>query len=326
MKSILVTGGAGYIGSHTAKLLHKQGYQPVVFDNLSMGHEWAVKWGPLIEGDLNNREQIGKALEDYQIDAVIHFAASAYVGESVENPRKYFRNNVANSINLLEAMDDAGVRKIVFSSTCALYGNPEKLPLDETHREDPINPYGDTKLFVERMLKWYGEANGLDWTALRYFNASGADPDGEIGEDHDPETHLIPLVIYAATGKLKQLKVFGTDYDTPDGTAIRDYIHVNDLAEAHLAALNKLGNGTDSNIYNLGTGKGHSVMEVIRSVEKITGLKVPFEETSRRAGDPPELVADSGLAQSELGWIPNFQKLDDIVKTAWHWHQKHHGS
>ncbi len=323
VKSILATGGAGYIGSHTAKLLHQQGYQPVVFDNLRMGHEWAVKWGPFIKGDLYDKECVSKALVDYQIDAVIHFAASAYVGESVENPRKYFRNNVANSMNLLEAMDDAGVRNIVFSSTCALYGNPEKLPLDEKHKKEPINPYGDTKLMVEKMLKWYGEAFGLNWIALRYFNASGADPDNEIGEDHDPETHLIPLIIYAATGKIKQLKVFGTDYNTPDGTAIRDYIHVNDLAQAHLAALKKLGNGMGCKIFNLGTGKGNSVMEVIQSVEKITGLKVPFEAAPRRAGDPPELVADSCLAQRELGWRPNFQELDDIVKSAWDWHQTH---
>ncbi len=326
MKSILLTGGAGYIGSHTAKLLCQKGYRPVVFDNLSIGHQWAVNRGPFVKADLADKDQIRQTLEDYEIEAVVHLAASAYVGESMENPRKYFRNNVVNSTNLLEAMDDAGVKKIVFSSTCALYGNPETLPLTESHRKHPINPYGDSKLFVEHMLKWHGEVYGLNWTALRYFNAGGADPDCEIGEDHDPETHLIPLVIYAALGKIKQLKVFGTDYETPDGTAIRDYIHVNDLASAHLAALEKLDKKSTENVFNLGTGIGNSVKEVIKSVEKITGLKVPFQESPRRMGDPPALVADSQLARNKLGWVPSCQSLDDIVETAWNWHKKHHCS
>jgi UDP-arabinose 4-epimerase len=314
-------GGAGYIGSQTAKRVAQAGLKPVVFDNLVHGHRWAVKWGPFVEGDLTDGTLIRDVLEQYQVTAIVHFAAYAYVGESVTNPRKYFRNNVTGTLNLLDAMLDAGVRDIVFSSTCATYGEPSVVPIDEHHPQSPVNPYGETKLAIERALFWYQRAYPIRFAALRYFNAAGADPDGEIGEDHDPETHLIPLAIDAARGG-KSLEIYGTDYATPDGTAIRDYIHVQDLADAHLAALDKLRGGAGRLFVNLGTGRGHSVREVVAAVEKVSGKKVPVRESGRRAGDPPELVADPRLAADVLGWQARIPSIDTIVQHAWRWKER----
>ena len=317
---ILVTGGAGYIGSHTAKLLAASGHTPIVFDDLTQGHDWAVKWGPLERGSLGDQGRLREVFTSQKVEAVVHFAASALVGESMSQPTKYFRNNTVATLNLLDAMRDAGVATIVFSSTCATYGDPVRVPIDETHPQAPVNPYGESKLMVEKILRWYGSAYGLKWIALRYFNAAGADPDGEIGEDHDPETHLLPLVIGAALGTRPPVKVFGTDYPTPDGSAIRDYVHVMDLADAHLRALERLGNGTASQAINLGTGQGHSVRSVIETVNRVGGKKVPFEQASRRAGDPPELVAAPGRAREVLGWSCRYAALDVIVEHAWKWH------
>jgi UDP-glucose-4-epimerase GalE len=316
--SILIVGGAGYIGSQTAKRVAQAGFEPVVFDNLIYGHRWAVKWGPLVEGDLADGALIRRVLEQHAVTAVVHFAAFAYVGESVVNPRKYYRNNLAGTLNLLDAMLDVGVRDIVFSSTCATYGVPRKVPIAEDHPQAPVNPYGETKLAVERVLQWYQRAYPLRFAALRYFNAAGADPDGEVGEDHDPETHLIPLAIEAALGG-NPLQIYGTDYPTPDGTAIRDYIHVQDLADAHVAALERLQGGTRDLFVNLGTGRGHSVREVIAAVERASGKKVPARESDRRAGDPPELVADARLAGDVLGWKPRIPNIETIVEHAWRW-------
>ena len=320
--SILIVGGAGYIGSHTAKLVAQTGQRPVVFDNLVYGHRAAVKWGPFVEGDLADAALIDRVLKEHKITAAIHFAAYAYVGESVTNPRKYFRNNVVNTLNLLDALVDNGVRDIVFSSTCATYGEPIKVPIAEDHPQRPVNPYGETKLAVEKMLHWYQQAYGLRFAALRYFNAAGADPEGDSGEDHDPETHLIPLAIDAALGRRGALDIYGTDYPTPDGTAIRDYIHVVDLADAHLLALDRLQKGVERLQLNLGTGTGSSVREVIAAVEKATGRKVPVREVGRRAGDPPALVADSTLAAQVLGWKPKLSQIDTIVEHACRWHQR----
>ena len=318
---VLVTGGAGYIGSHTAKLLARSGFEPVVLDNLSTGHRWAVKWGPMIEGDLSDAGLIREVIGAYKVRAVIHFAASAYVGESMKSPRKYFRNNVANALNLLESLIDMGVGYAVFSSTCSTYGIPRKVPISENHFQDPINPYGESKRMVERLLHWYGTAYGLRWMALRYFNAAGADPDGEIGEEHDPETHLIPIAIEAALGERPSVEVYGTDYPTPDGTAVRDYIHVTDLAEAHVLALRYLLAGKNSIALNLGTGRGHSVREVTEAVERVTGRPVPVREAARRAGDPPALVANAAKAGRILRWKPKYSSLERIVETAWRWRQ-----
>lgn len=317
---VLVTGGAGYVGSHAAKALACSGFQPVVLDNMAAGHSWAVRWGPMVVGDLANIGLLQRILREYQVEAVIHFAANAYVGESVDDPRKYFRNNVANTMNLLEAMLDTGVRYFVFSSSCAVYGIPKTIPIPEDHALCPVNPYGDSKLFVERMLHWNGKAYGLRWMALRYFNAAAADPGGEIGEQHEPETHLIPLAIQAALGQRSFLEIYGTDYATPDGTAIRDYVHVMDLAEAHVLGLKHLCNGGKNVALNLGTGRGHSVREVILAVERVSGRRVPVRETSRRPGDPPVLVADARKAADVLGWQPQYTDLDSIVKGAWQWH------
>ena len=320
--SILIVGGAGYIGSQTAKAVAKAGLEPVIFDNLVYGHRWAARWGPLVEGDIADRALVDRVLQEHRVTAVIHFAAYAYVGESVKHPRKYFQNNVTGTLALLDAMVDHGVRDIVFSSTCATYGEPIRVPMGEDHPQKPINPYGESKLAVERILHWYQGAYDLRYAALRYFNAAGADPDGEIGEDHDPETHLIPLAIGAALGRGPELQIFGTDYPTPDGTAIRDYIHVADLAEAHLLALGRLERGDQALALNLGTGKGHSVREVVTSVEKISGRKVPRVEVARRAGDPPALVADATYATRILGWRPKYQELDTIVAHAFQWAER----
>ena len=316
---ILVTGGAGYVGSHACKALAKAGYRPVVYDNLSRGHRAAVRWGPLVEGKLHDRPRLAEAMRSHRVSAVMHFAAFAYVGESVTDPEIYYTNNVGGTLALLGAMRDAAVRTLVFSSTCAVYGVPDAVPIRETTAKAPLNPYGETKLAIERTLHWYAGAYGLNYAALRYFNAAGADPDGEIGEDHDPETHLIPLVLRAALGAGKPVEIYGTDYPTPDGTAIRDYIHVTDLADAHVRALADLGAGGDSGALNLGTGRGHSVREVVAAVERVAGRMVPRREVARRPGDPPELVADPALANSRLGWRPMHSDIDTIVRTALAW-------
>jgi UDP-glucose-4-epimerase GalE len=322
MSSVLVTGGAGYIGSHTCKALHAAGFTPVTVDNLVYGHREAVRWGPLIEGDIGDRELITQVIRDHAITAVIHFAAYAYVGESMQQPEKYFSNNVLKTLHLLEAMRVSDVGKIVFSSTCATYGIPEHVPIDEHHRQHPVNPYGESKRFIEQALRWYGVAHGLRSVALRYFNAAGADAGGEAGEDHTPETHLIPLVIAAALGQRRQVEIFGTDYPTPDGTAIRDYIHVTDLGDAHVKALQYLFAGGESVAVNLGTGNGYSVNEVIAAVERVGGRPVPAKHSPRRAGDPAVLVANADLAGQLLGWTPEHSTLDNIVRTAWQWHRR----
>jgi UDP-glucose-4-epimerase GalE len=321
---VLVTGGAGYIGSHTAKALAQAGHEPLVLDNLSAGHPWAVKWGPLFEWDLADAARLPQLLEKERVDAVLHFAASLLVGESVELPRKYYWNNVVNTLHLLDAMLEAGVKRIVFSSSAATYGNPIQVPIPEDHPKEPVNPYGETKLAMERALQWYGNAYGIKWVALRYFNAAGADPDGEIGEVHDPEAHIIPLTIKAALGERSHVEIYGTDYPTPDGTAIRDYIHVTDLGDAHVRALNYLADGGPSRPLNLGTGHGYSVREVINAVGKISPKPVPFREGPRRAGDPPVLVADASNAGKVLGWKPQHSELETIIQNAWDWHTKGH--
>lgn len=322
---VLVTGGAGYIGSHTAKTLALAGEHPVVLDDLRTGHRATVKWGPLVEASLTDAEAVRRTLRREKIEAVVHFAASAYVGESMRDPRAYFRNNVGGTLALLDAMLDEGVRSIVFSSTCATYGIPDRVPITEAEKQRPVNPYGESKLFVERALHWYGEAYGLRWAALRYFNAAGADPDGELGEEHEPETHLIPLAVRAALGRGPTLEIFGTDYPTPDGTAVRDYIHVTDLADAHLRALQVLAAGDTIGGLNLGTGRGHSVREVVDAVERASGRPVPVREGPRRAGDPPSLVADPSAAFTRLGWQPRLASLDTIVSTAVRWHASGRG-
>jgi UDP-glucose-4-epimerase GalE len=316
---VLVTGGAGYVGSHTAKVLARAGFEPVVFDNLSEGYRWAVRYGPLVEGDLEDAALLRKTLDAYKVEGVLHFAASIAVGESMANPQKYFRNNLVNTLALLDAMVAAGVKNIVFSSSAAVYGNPLKTPIPEDHPKNPTSPYGESKLMMERAIEWYGQAYTLNWAALRYFNAAGADPEGELGEAHDPETHLIPLVMDAALGRRPEVEIFGTDYATPDGTAIRDYIHVTDLAEAHVLALRSLVAGGASVALNLGTGNGHSVREVVAAVERVSKLKVPYRDAPRRAGDPPILVADPARALKTLSWKPQRPELDGIVEDAWKW-------
>ena len=322
MKAVLVTGGAGYIGSHTAKVLAKARYLPVTIDNLSSGHRWAVKYGPLVEADITDRTAIRHTVARFGIEDAIHFAAKAYVGESMVIPRKYFHQNVSSSIQLVDDLMDAGVRRIIFSSTCATYGVPKRLPIQETQPQLPLSPYGESKLFVERMLRWYGNAYGLKSVSLRYFNAAGADPEGELGEDHDPETHLIPSAIEAAVGERTSLEVFGSDYATSDGTAVRDFTHVSDLARAHVLALEYLQRGGESAAYNLGTGQGYSVQEVIRAVEMATQLPVPVSERPRRPGDAAMLVADAAKAGRELGWKAEYRDLQSIVQTAWRWHSR----
>lgn len=319
--NILVTGGAGYIGSHCCKALYQKGFHPVTIDNLVYGHKSFVKWGEFFQGDVGNPADLKKCFSRHKIDAVMHFAAYAYVGESVQDPLKYYENNLRNTIEMLHAVVENHINYFVFSSTCATYGNPEKTPIDERHPLNPINPYGRTKRMIEEILEDYGAAYGLNFTSLRYFNAAGADPDGEIGEDHNPETHLIPLVLDVAAAKRKSIKVFGTDYATPDGTCIRDYIHVTDLAEAHILALQRLIDGADSNVYNLGNGRGFSVLEVIERAREITARDIAVENTHRRPGDPPVLIASNEKAIAELGWNPVYADLNDIIGTAWRWHQ-----
>ncbi|HOK63701.1 MAG TPA: UDP-glucose 4-epimerase GalE, partial [Soehngenia sp.] len=312
---------AGYIGSHTNKLLTQKGYQTLVYDNLIYGHKESVKWGEFILGDLNDIEQLRLVFSKYDIEAVMHFAAFAYVGESVENPEKYYINNVSNTLNLLQVMREFACKYFIFSSTCATYGNPEYLPIDEKHPQNPINPYGQSKLMLEKILEDYSKAYDFKYVALRYFNAAGADVDCEIGENHNPETHLIPLVLDVAIGKRVDIKVFGTDYNTNDGSAVRDYIHVMDLADAHILALEYLRNGGDSEIFNLGNGDGYSVLEVIECARQITNKDIKITFASRRAGDPAKLIGDATKAKNILGWKPRFFDLKTILQTAWEWHK-----
>ena len=320
MENILVIGGAGYIGSHVVRMLAHKGYKPVVLDNLSKGHREAVANHPFVLGDLSDKALLARTFKDYHIDAVMHFAAFIEVGESVKEPSKYYHNNVAGVLNLLDALVENSVRYFVFSSTAATFGEPVRERLDETHPQVPINPYGNTKLMVEKMLADFDTAYGLKATALRYFNASGADDSGEIGESHTPETHLIPLVLQAASGKRASIKVFGTDYPTPDGTCVRDYVHVNDLANAHILALEKMFKDNVSERFNLGSGSGFSVAELIQKAKAVTGIDFKVETAPRRAGDPAVLVADSTKAQRVLGWRPQYD-LRQIIETAWNWEQ-----
>jgi UDP-arabinose 4-epimerase len=319
---VLVTGGAGYIGSHACKALSRAGYLPVTYDSLVYGHEWAVKWGPLERGDILDRRRLDDVIEQYRPAAIMHFAAFAYVSESVSNPGKYYRNNVVGSLNLLEAARDHGVQQFIFSSTCATYGIPDKLPITEDAPQRPINPYGASKLMVERMITDFGAAHDLRSVILRYFNAAGADRDGEIGESHDPETHLVPLVLDAASGRRTDVTIFGTDYATKDGTCVRDYIHVSDLADAHVKALDYLSAGGSSGVYNLGNGTGFTVQEVIDAVEKVSGVTVSTRYGDCRAGDPGVLISDASNARRHLGWQPSLTDLNDIIETAWAWHQR----
>ena len=320
-----MTGGAGYIGSHAAKALHRAGYRVVVYDNLVAGHRAAVKYGTLVIGDITDVDTLRHTLRAHDIFAVMHFAAFLDVGESVREPAKYYRNNVVGALGVLEAMAAEKVGYFVFSSTCATYGEPIETPIAETHPQQPINSYGESKLAVERALPHFERAYGMRWVALRYFNASGADPDGEIGEDHSPEIHLIPRAIDATMGG-PGLTVFGDDYPTPDGTCLRDYIHVSDLADAHLKALEAIVDAGKSGAYNLGTGRPHSVRAVIETVERVTGRTVPWTLGPRRPGDPAVLYAAPHKAQTELHWTPRFADLDSIVRTAWGWHHAHpHG-
>ncbi len=320
--AVLVTGGAGYIGSHACKALSHAGYLPIAYDNLIHGHDWAVKWGPLERGDIKDRARLDEVITRYNPKAIMHFAAFTAAGESVSNPGKFYRNNVSDSLTLLEAARDQGIGRFVFSISAAVYGIPERLPIREDNAQHPVNPYGASKLFVERMLSDFEKAYGLRFIALRYFNAAGADPGNEIGEDHDPETHLIPLVLDAVSGRRPHVTIFGCDYDTPDGTCIRDYLHVSDLASAHVKALQTLQAGAAAGAYNLGIGRGFSVREVIAEVERVTGLCVPVIAGDRRPGDPAELVADATKARKELSWEPQITGLGEIVGTAWAWHQR----
>jgi len=317
--AVLVTGGAGYIGSHTVKLLIQRGYAPVVYDNLIYGHREAVSQGDFVHGHLHDTARLVEVLTQYNITDVLHFAAFAYVGESVQDPLKYYDNNVVGTLSLLQAMRTAGVKHLIFSSTCAVYGVPRQPVLTEDHPLCPINPYGESKLFVERMLQASAVAHGLRWISLRYFNAAGADPEGELGESHEPETHLIPLVLSVASGRRPQVAIFGTDYETADGTCVRDYIHVNDLADAHILALQALETAHAQTAYNLGTGTGYSVRQVIDTAATVTGRPITTQIAPRRAGDPPYLVAASQKIQSALGWQSRYAELAPILETAWRW-------
>jgi UDP-glucose 4-epimerase len=323
---ILIAGGAGYVGAHVNKELSQQGYETIVLDNLSYGHEEFTRWGTFIEGDLKSPQLLNDIFKKYDIEAVMDFAAFTYVGESVEDPQKYYLNNLKNTLNLLQTMQKHQVDKFIFSSTCAVYGTPQKIPLTEDHPLNPINPYGRSKLMVEQILSDYANAYEFQYISLRYFNAAGADPSTEIGEWHNPETHLIPLVLDAASGRRENIRIFGTDYPTPDGTCIRDYIHVCDLAQAHLKALQFLEKSGKSEIFNLGNGNGFSVREVIDTCQKVTGNKINIIEDEKRAGDPPVLVGSSAKARDLLGWKARWANFDQIIETAWQWHQKIYGA
>ena len=321
---VLVTGGAGYIGSVTTRELINQGYEVVVFDSLLYGHRQALpKQANFVKADLLDRSSIYSALSKEKIEAVVHFAALALVGESVKEPLKYFRNNLAGGINLLESMKELGIGKIIFSSSAAVYGDPGRIPIGENDSKDPTNPYGDTKLMFEKFLKWCDAAYGIRSISLRYFNAAGADNENSLGEDHDPETHLIPLILKAALGQREKINIFGTDYNTPDGTCVRDYVHVKDLAAAHVMALKRLNEGGASSFYNLGSSKGYSVREVIDMCRKISRKNIKAVESPRRAGDPPKLVASSEKIKKELGFTFKHSDLEDIIADAWQWHSKH---
>jgi len=317
---ILVTGGAGYIGSHINKKLHQNGYGTVVFDNLVYGHREAVKWGTLEVGDLSDTDKLEDIFMKYNIDAVFHFAAYAYVGESVKNPQKYYNNNVVNTLHLLDTMVKYNVKHFIFSSTCATYGVPEELPITEEMKQIPINPYGVSKLMIERILEDYHRAYELNYCCLRYFNAAGADPESEIGESHTPETHLIPLILAAAAGDRENIRVFGTDYPTRDGSCIRDYIHVTDLADAHVKAMDYLKNGGESTCFNLGNCTGNYVLEVIGAAKEITGKDIPAVFDERRQGDPPILVGSANKAERVLGWKPQYGDINTIMEHAWKWY------
>lgn len=323
-RTVLVVGGAGYVGAHTCEALARDGLSPVVFDNLSTGHRAFVRWGPLVEGDIRDAGAVSAAIRRHGCSAVLHFAACAYVGESVADPAKYYGNNVAGTLSLLAGMRDAGCGRLVFSSTCAIYGQPEESPIRETTPPDPINPYGASKLMAERVLRDFGAAYGLRSVALRYFNACGASAGGAVGELRDPETHLIPRAMLALRGHVDDFAVFGADFDTPDGTAVRDYVHVSDLADAHVRALRLLHDGHAGGAFNLGTGRGHSVAEVLEAIERETGERLPRATGPRRPGDPAALVADPSLARTELGWAPRRSDLGTIVRTAWEWHRRAH--
>lgn len=323
MKNILVIGGAGYIGSYMCKYLAKNGYNPIVLDNLVYGHQQAVRWGAFIEGSMEDSKLLRDIFSKYQIAAVIHFAAFCYVGESVAEPAKYYWNNVSNTVNLLKVMIKSHVTNLIFSSSCAIYGEPIEIPIKEQHPKNPINPYGRTKLMVEQILKDFNSAYGIEYVSLRYFNAAGADPDGKLGEDHNPETHLIPLVLQTALGQRETINIFGGDYPTRDGTCIRDYIHIDDLAQAHLLAIERLLNGFPGGEYNLGNGDGYSVKEVIQVAHNITGKTIPSKIAERRPGDPAVLISSSKKATKELEWRPRFSDLNTIIETAWTWHKNH---
>ena len=320
---VLVVGGAGYIGSHMVKMLSQAGHAVVTLDNLTNGYRSAVKYGDFVEGDIADVELLKSLFLDNKFDGVMHFASYIQVGESVEQPSMYYRNNVSNTQILLDAMIEHDVKKFIFSSTAATFGEPEYTPIDEAHPQKPINPYGHSKLMVEQILSDFDRAYGLKSVCLRYFNAAGADPDGELGERHDPETHLIPLVLQAASGRRQNITVFGDDYDTPDGTCIRDYIHINDLCSAHLLALEYLVNGGDSKAYNMGNGQGYSIKELIDVAKRITGNNFDVVIGTRRDGDPARLVADSKLLQAELGWKPEYPELENIISHAWKWEQRY---
>ncbi|ACV64971.1 UDP-glucose 4-epimerase [Desulfofarcimen acetoxidans DSM 771] len=320
--NILVCGGAGYIGSHVVRQLQKKGYEVLVLDNLINGHLSAVDGVPFVKADITDKQALQEVFSRNSIDAVMHFAAFSIVGESMSKPGLYYRNNVLGTLNLLEAMRENKVSKLIFSSTAAVYGEPEEIPICEEHRTKPTNPYGATKLAVEEMLNWFNHAYGLNYVSLRYFNAAGADESGDIGEDHNPETHLIPLVLKTALGVLPEIKIFGTDYPTPDGTCLRDYIHVNDLADAHIMGLQSLSGGGQSTIFNLGNGNGFSVKEIIETARKVTGKPIQAVETDRRTGDPAVLVASSEKIKQELGWQPRYGDIEQIISSAWRWHQR----
>ena len=317
---ILVTGGAGYIGSHTVKALKQAGFHPIIFDNFSTGHRSFIKGTPAFEGDVCKPEDLGRVFAEYRIDGVLHFAGRALVGESVTSPELYYETNFCGGLNLLNAMKRCSVKYLIFSSTCATYGQPTQVPIPEDHVQNPINPYGDSKLAFERALLWFQQAHGLQYLSLRYFNAAGADPQGEFGEDHDPETHLIPLILDAAAGRRPDVKIFGSDYPTPDGTCLRDYIHVGDLARAHVMGLQALMDShVESQAINLGTGRGYSVREVIETARRVTRKDIKVVETERRPGDPPRLVAAADRARTVLGWQATESDLENIVQTAWNY-------
>ncbi|MBH5322436.1 UDP-glucose 4-epimerase GalE [Aurantiacibacter sediminis] len=319
---ILVTGGAGFIGSHACKLLAQSGHEPIAYDNLRTGHRWAVQFGPFEHGAIGDRERLDDVLARHKPDAVMHFAALAYVGESVTHPGQYYRTNTADTLTLLDAMRGADVRNIVFSSTCAIFGEPDRMPISEDTAKHPVNPYGQSKLAVEHILRDYRSAYGINFTALRYFNAAGCDPAGILGEEHDPETHLLPLILHAASGQRDAITIFGDDYDTRDGTCVRDYIHVEDLCSAHLLALERTAEG-QSGHFNLGNGNGTSVREAVDAAARVTGKDIPTRIGDRRPGDPPTLVADASHARETLGWKPQYEDIETMIKHTWDWQQEH---